>query len=184
MSEQTSANKNLTSQFLEILQQLNKSNSLEWLQLDLTFQQMKVLYILRQHGSQKMSKLHEELKVTMPTITGIVNRLIERRDGVPLLARETSPDDRREVRARLTQRGFEVTEMLNNLNNKLLERALNQLNSEDIVGLESILGRLQVAISEQRQQDEELASTLAQAKNGHKTRKRSGVATAVEVGAV
>lgn len=174
MSEQ-STNVSLTNLFVEVLQQLTKSNSLELLELDLTFQQMKVLYILRQNGSQKMSELHTKLKVTMPTITGIVNRLIERRDGMPLVMRETSPDDRREVRARLTPKGFEVTEMLNNLNSKLLERAIAQLSTEDTASLETLLGRLQTALNQQKLQDDELAYNLVQSKNGHKGRKRAGV---------
>jgi DNA-binding MarR family transcriptional regulator len=170
MAEKSTSNSNLTNIFSELMQQLNTNNSLEWLQLDLTFQQMKVLYLLRRHGSQKMSDLHKELDVTMPTITGIVNRLIERRDGAPLVARETSPDDRREVRARLTPQGYQVTEMLNKLNNKLLEGALAQLSGDELQSLENTLTRLLGVLNTQRQQDE---TQNAASSNGHKGRKRA-----------
>src|SRR5947209_1118693 len=120
MVDRTTRVSEISSNYFQILQQLNSSNMPEWLQLDLTFQQMKVLYILRTHGKLKMRKLSEQLGVTMPTITGIVNRLIERKDGVALLYRSVSPKDRREVWAQLTDEGNEALELLNKINNNLL----------------------------------------------------------------
>lgn len=180
MSENTSHVKSLSNLFLEVLQQLNITNNPEWLELDLTFQQMKVLYILRQHGSQKMSELHKKLHVTMPTITGIVNRLVERKDGAPLLSRETSPDDRREVRARLTTRGFEVTEMLNELNNKLLESSVAQLETSDAQALETHLTHFLEVLTAQRLQTEKAEASNGGengGSNGHKARRTRSISS-------
>src|SRR5947209_20617672 len=105
MADRATRVKELSDAYFEILRDLNSSNIPEWLQLDLTFQQMKVLYILKQNGPLKMHDLSQKLKVTMPTITGIVNRLIERKGGAPLLTRMVRPEDRREVWAHLTSTG-------------------------------------------------------------------------------
>jgi DNA-binding MarR family transcriptional regulator len=146
--------------YLDIMQNLNISVTPEWLQLDLTFQQMKMLYILKQHGTLKMKELHEKLGVSMPTITGIVNRLIERKDGIPLLSRETSPDDRREVWARLTLAGVETTETLNELNTKLVEHAIHRLGHTELKGLQAGLQALLMAVQDLRQETGTTKSNL------------------------
>lgn len=155
MAENQTQVQEVTNLYFEILQHLNMSTTPEWLQLDLTFQQMKVLHILKHNGTLKMKELHEKLGVSMPTITGIVNRLIERKDGVPLLARETSPEDRREVWARLTPAGVETTEMLNELNAKLVEKAIARLNDHDLSTVKSSLQTfLNVVIDQRRDMGE------------------------------
>jgi DNA-binding MarR family transcriptional regulator len=142
MSESNSDAQQLSAIFLRIIQQLNSISTPEWLQFDLTFQQMKVLYIIKQYGPLTMSDLHEKLQVSMPTITGIVNRLIERRDGKPLLARETSPQDRREVRARLTDEGQEVINKVGIVQQELLEAIFSQFSLDELEATRIVLERL------------------------------------------
>ena len=152
MAENTTQIRETTNLYFEILQHLNMSNTPEWLQLDLTFQQMKVLYILKHNGTLKMKELHEKLGVSMPTITGIVNRLVERKDGISLVARETSPEDRREVWARLTTAGLETTDSLNDLNARLVEKAINRLDQAELEEAKSGLERILKAVVEQRRE--------------------------------
>jgi hypothetical protein len=85
----------------------------------------------------------------MPTITGIVNRLINRRNGVALLLRVISPEDRREVWAHLTEAGLEATEMLHQSNSRLLENALVQLSEADLESIYEPFSRLYEAVTEQ-----------------------------------
>jgi DNA-binding MarR family transcriptional regulator len=141
LSEKSLEAQELSSMYLEILHRLNAAVTPDWLHLDLTFQQMKVLYILKQNGPLKMSELHGKLGVSMPTITGIVNRLIERRDGKPLLVRETSPEDRREVRARLTSAGLEVTEMVGELDANLLNDIFVRFTEQERSEAKAFLNR-------------------------------------------
>ncbi len=152
MAENTAQIQETTNLYFEILQHLNTSNTPEWLRLDLTFQQMKVLYILKHNGTLKMKELHEKLGVSMPTITGIVNRLVERKDGIPLVARETSPEDRREVWARLTTAGVETTDTLNDLNTRLVEKAINRLDQAELEEAKSGLERILKAVVEERRE--------------------------------
>ena len=158
MSEKSKGSQELSHLYQRAFQQLNTVATPDWLQLDLTFQQMKVLYIIRQYGSLTMSELHEQLQVSMPTITGIVNRLIERRNGTPLLVRETSPEDRRQVRARLTDAGLEVTNMVGALKTELLQEVFKLMNEEELKVAHKVFNRL-CELSEQQRHDAEASGS-------------------------
>src|SRR5689334_10611397 len=103
MAERTSHVREVSDLYIQVLQELNRNSVPYWLELDLTFQQMKVLYLLKQQGPLKMSGLSQLLGVSMPTITGIISRLVERGDGNPLVNRAASLQDRRQVWAQLTE---------------------------------------------------------------------------------
>ncbi|NWJ45958.1 MAG: MarR family transcriptional regulator [Chloroflexi bacterium] len=154
MSEKSKDSQELSQLYQRAFQQLNAAATPDWLQLDLTFQQMKVLYIIRQFGSLTMSELHEHLQVSMPTITGIVNRLIERRNGTPLLVRETSPEDRREVRASLTDAGLEVTNMVGALKTAVLQEVFNTMSEEELRITHKVFNRF-CELSEQQRHNVE-----------------------------
>ncbi len=150
MADRTTRIHEVTEMYLQIVQQLNQHTVPEWLKLDLTFQQMKVLYILKQKGPLKMSVLSRELHVSMPTITGIISRLAERGDSPALVARVSSVEDRRQVWAHLTGAGREVTEHLDSLNTRLLGNALAQLTDGEMEDSRAGLRHILQALSEQR----------------------------------
>jgi DNA-binding MarR family transcriptional regulator len=168
MSDRASRIQEVTGLYFQILQQLNRHNIPEWLELDLTFQQMKVLYILKQTGGLTMSELSKRLGVSMPTITGIISRLVERTEKSEknkkggknktiekieikeaLVERRTSPEDRREVKAFLTEAGHKVTEQLDELNRKLMAQALAQLNDGEMEDARAGLSHIAKAVNEQ-----------------------------------
>jgi DNA-binding MarR family transcriptional regulator len=66
--------------------------------------QLRVLFILHETPGAPAGLLAERLRVTPPTVTGLVDRLV--RMGV--VRREEDPKDRRLVRNVLTERGQEV----------------------------------------------------------------------------
>ncbi len=150
MPDRTDRVREISDTYYEILQQLNYSHLPEWLHLDLTFQQMKILYILKLSGKLKMRDLSLRMRVTMPTITGIVNRLIERKDETPLLSRSISSEDRREVWAQLTPAGEEALDLLNKINFGLLQEAMSQLSEADLESIQAPFGRLLEAIKDQK----------------------------------
>ena len=53
-----------------------EANSPEFLEIDITMPQAKVLYLLTA-GDLHMSELVARLGVTLPTVSGIVDRLVE-----------------------------------------------------------------------------------------------------------
>lgn len=75
-----------------------------WKQLEITVTQLRVLFILRDTPGAPAGFLADRLRVTPPTVTGLVDRLVR----VGLVRREEDPEDRRLVRNYLTERGLQV----------------------------------------------------------------------------
>ena len=73
----------------------------EWLHLDLTMPQLKVVLLLFTSGPSRMSVIASELGVSMATASGVVDRLVDR----GLVLREGDPSDRRVVICRLSDEG-------------------------------------------------------------------------------
>ena len=73
----------------------------EWLRLDLTMPQLKVVLLLFISGPSRMSETASALGVSLATATGVVDRLVER----DILIREGDPDDRRVVLCHLSEKG-------------------------------------------------------------------------------
>jgi MarR family transcriptional regulator, 2-MHQ and catechol-resistance regulon repressor len=68
---------------------------------DLTVQQFGILRLLGLKGEVPMTELSEELKVSAPVVTGIIDRL----EGKGLVKRLASSSDRRKTEIILTQKG-------------------------------------------------------------------------------
>jgi DNA-binding MarR family transcriptional regulator len=73
----------------------------EWLTLDLTTPQLKVVLLLFVNGATRMSVIASALGVSLATATGVVDRLVDRE----MVVRESDPDDRRVVLCRLSNKG-------------------------------------------------------------------------------
>ena len=80
----------------------------EWLTLDLTLTQLRLLLVLKSKGSSRMSDIAAVLGVALPTATGIVDNLVRKE----LAVREADPQDRRLVICRLSAQGQEVINRL------------------------------------------------------------------------
>lgn len=76
----------------------------EWLSLDLTTPQLKVVLLLYLNGPARMSVIASSLGVSLATATGVVDRLVER----GMLLRESDPNDRRVVLCRLSDKGDQL----------------------------------------------------------------------------
>jgi len=76
----------------------------EWLRLNVTMSQLKVMFLLLLDGSSRMSEISSALGVSLATATGVVDRLVER----GLVVREGRPEDRRVVLCRLSEKGEQL----------------------------------------------------------------------------
>lgn len=76
----------------------------EWLSLDLTTPQLKVVLLLYLNGPARMSIIASSLGVSLATATGVVDRLVER----DMIVRESDPNDRRVVLCRLSDKGSKL----------------------------------------------------------------------------
>jgi len=72
-----------------------------WKELELTVTQLLVLFSLREAPGMPAGALADDLRVTPPTVTGLVDRLVR----MGLVKREEDSKDRRLVRNVLTERG-------------------------------------------------------------------------------
>ena len=116
----------------------------EWLALELTMAQMKVLFVLHHQGPSKVSDLAEMLGVTAPSMTGTLERVV--RGG--LVQRRDDPTDRRLVLASLTPEGQALVERLQQGRRARLMAALARLDEGALADLERALGALRLALEE------------------------------------
>jgi DNA-binding MarR family transcriptional regulator len=75
-----------------------------WKDRELTVTQLLVLFLLRETPGTSAGALAEELRVTPPTVTGLVDRLVR----MGLVRREEDRKDRRLVRNVLSKKGEEI----------------------------------------------------------------------------
>jgi DNA-binding MarR family transcriptional regulator len=87
-----------------------------------------VLTILEVHGTISMSRLAEELDVSVASATGIVNRMEER----GLVKRRHADADRRVVSVTATHRGNEVFERLRRHRRDKIKKLLAHLSDEEL----------------------------------------------------
>jgi len=77
----------------------------EWLTLDVTMSQFKVLLLLQKEGALRVSEIASALSVSQAVVTGVTDRLVHR----GLVERVGDPHDRRVVICRLTEDGRQLT---------------------------------------------------------------------------
>jgi len=80
---------------------LRDSIAPEWMRTDITMPQLKALLLLHVDGTARMTDLAATLDVSMPSATGILDRLVQR----GLVVRGTDPADRRVVTCSLSEDG-------------------------------------------------------------------------------
>jgi DNA-binding MarR family transcriptional regulator len=80
----------------------------DWVELDLTLAQIKVLFALADEEATTIGRLAEQLEIGQSTASHLVERLVQ----VGLAARGEDPADRRRAVPRLTPRGEELVDRL------------------------------------------------------------------------
>jgi DNA-binding MarR family transcriptional regulator len=73
----------------------------ELMALDVTMPQMKIMLLLYVRGSVRMSNIANDLKVTLPTATSLIEKLVDKN----YVLRDTQSDDRRVVLCKLSVSG-------------------------------------------------------------------------------
>jgi DNA-binding MarR family transcriptional regulator len=126
----------------------------EWLEVDLTMPQTKVLFLLYSDGVARMGQLASSLGVTLSTVTGIVDRLVEQ----DMVQRQEHPQDRRLVVCRLTSRGSETVERLHQAGRGRMADLLGGLSVDDLHKVVAGLAILSTAASESAEQPQGVAS--------------------------
>ena len=118
----------LIARIVQLNQRLWRSmqddRSADWLSVDLTMPQLKVLLTAFHAGGSTSSQLARVLGVGLSTVTGIVDRLCEH----GLVSRHEDPDDRRVTRVALTGEGQALMLRLHRDTSDRMERLLARLD--------------------------------------------------------
>jgi DNA-binding MarR family transcriptional regulator len=107
----------------------------QWLRLDLTMSQLKVVLLLFVSGSTRMGVIASELGVSLATATGVVERLVER----GLLRREGDAADRRVVLCRLSDDGERLISKLWRLSQERIGELMRVIPSSRLLMIVEML---------------------------------------------
>lgn len=147
----------------QIAKNIRIANFIDNVRRGLTLSQVTTLLLLKEArgGTMSMGQIARELAVSLPTASGLVDRLC--REG--LVARVVNDRDRRVVLVRLTTEGRTVTQRMLRLLSDLLTRLLADLTEAEQESLAQAVERvfqLSLAIrEEERQLGEQLADTAS-----------------------
>lgn len=132
----------VVADFEASLARLADTHTPEFLEVDITMPQAKVLHLLAA-GDVSMSELVARLGVTLPTVSGVVDRLVDR----GLIARRASPSDRRRVFVGITPAGAELLDRFRDLNSRQVRTLLAVIDDADFEQVRGFLAVLERGIS-------------------------------------
>ena len=107
-----------------LMQRLADSHAPEFLEIDVTMPQAKLLYLLGALGDLHMSELVARLGVSLSTVSGLVDRIVDH----GLATRREDPADRRQVVVGLTPAGPAFIDRFRELNARQMRELLAVLD--------------------------------------------------------
>ena len=107
------------------------------LKINLTSAQIKLLTCFSNKSELTMTELSNNLAVSMPTMTAMVDRLVNSK----MVERERDNRDRRVVKVKLTDAGEKILRKLTRIRRKEMEKILMNLSGEE---MESYLTSIEV----------------------------------------
>jgi len=129
-SEDIERTLDLADAFLERLQR--RPLPPEWVEADLTVPQLRVLFALYFDGPQNCGSLADAIGLSLPTLTGILDRL----DRRGYLERAHDDQDRRRVISTLSPRGEHLVSRLWASAREDVAQVLEMLTPDDLVGVQ------------------------------------------------
>jgi DNA-binding MarR family transcriptional regulator len=107
------------------------STASKWRDLDLSMQQLRAMYFLRDEEEMAVGRLAELFGIGMPAASLLADRLV--RSGY--VERRDDPADRRRVLLSLTRTGLRLVTDLREGSHSLLRRWMSSLSPEDLAAL-------------------------------------------------
>ncbi len=129
----------------------------EFLEIPVTMPQAKLLYLLGASGDLHMSLLVTRLGVSLSTVSGLVDRIVE----AGLATRREDPIDRRQVVVGLTPAGSDFIDRFRELNARGMRQLLAQLDDTELGIVRTAVGALARAAERLADRSEGEASTHA-----------------------
>jgi DNA-binding MarR family transcriptional regulator len=116
---------------VRIIQLFEADRARDWLDVDLTIQQLKVMFLAVRLGSLTAGQISRELHVGFSTVTGLVDRLAEQ----GLVSRGEDPNDRRATRVVPTDAARALVERLYSYRRTEFRRLLEHTSDETLAAL-------------------------------------------------
>jgi DNA-binding MarR family transcriptional regulator len=126
---------------VHVLELMESDRARAWLDVDLTVQQLKVVFLLVRMGSLTAGQISRELRVGFSTVTGLVDRLADQ----GLVLRGEDPSDRRATRVVPTDAARTLVERLYSYRRSEFHRLLEHASSEALASLAEGLAGLAAA---------------------------------------
>jgi DNA-binding MarR family transcriptional regulator len=110
------------------MRRLAGGHATEFLEIDVTMPQAKVLYLVAAAGELRMSDLVGQLGVSLSTVSGLVDRIVDH----GLAVRREDATDRRHVVVSLTAAGRTFVDRFHELNAAQVRALLRLLDDDDL----------------------------------------------------
>lgn len=124
--------------YQSLMRHVGDAHAREFLEVDLTMSQAKLLYIVSLNPGVNMSVLAAELEVGLSAVSGLVDRLV----ALGYVDRHQDPDDRRQQLITLTAEGSFALDRLRELRAELMRRLLAGLATSELAALRDGLAAL------------------------------------------
>ncbi|QBG55227.1 MarR family transcriptional regulator [Bacillus amyloliquefaciens] len=113
--------------YMKVMTSAGLGDVSEWMKLDMSMPQMKVLMLLNNHGTLKVSEIAEKMGASLSNTTGLLDRL----EKSSFITRAPSEEDRRSVVVQLTENAKDIFRSLYQKGHVKLKRSLETLTSEE-----------------------------------------------------
>jgi DNA-binding MarR family transcriptional regulator len=114
--------------YQQLIRLLGNARSPEFLEVNITMPQMKVLMLLAATGAMRVSDMAAQLGVSLPTITGLVDRLVD----AGYADRRDDQTDRRQVLVSATPAALAFIDRFQDLNGRLLGELLTRVDADEL----------------------------------------------------
>lgn len=111
-----------------LMHRVASAHAPEFVGVGVTMSQAKVLYLVQAEPDIRMSDLAGRLGVTLPSISGVVDRLVDQ----GLLTRRDDPADRRQALVRITEAGASELQLFRELNARQVRTLLARLDADGL----------------------------------------------------
>lgn len=129
----------ILEKFDSLMRHVADRHAPEFLEIDVTMSQVKVLYMASVRPDTNMSMVAAQLNVGLSAVSGLVDRLVEH----GLLTRREDPVDRRQHLLNVSPKGARVLERVRELNRNHLDRLLAGLSATELAALHDGIAALE-----------------------------------------
>lgn len=141
-SVQTATIEDIATQLERVVQLNTPTSPPEWATANLTFGQLRVLFLLRDDGPVSIGALAGRLGVSLASASETIDR-IERHE---LVERHHRQDDRRVVEVRLSERGEQLVREIAGIRLEGMRRLLGVLTPEELTEFDRLIRVIRIRL--------------------------------------